>query len=109
MKNCPKCKRPMQMYYKLWCPICDIPVVETKPHINFIKCLDHIDSVYEKGFHRDNWKTFCEILEFRNDTSVTINPKYIIEEQEDHNECLVKFVKYMKLENYETIYLDVSW
>lgn len=107
--NCQKCNRKMEMYYKLWCPVCDIPSVEMEPHINFIQCLDHIDAVYEKGFYRNNWKTFCEILEFRNDVSVSINPKYIIEEQEDHHECLVNFIKYMKLEQYDKIYLDISW
>jgi hypothetical protein len=106
---CKTCGREMKMYYRLWCPVCDAPSISMEPHINFIQSLNHIDEVYENGFHRSNWKTFCDILEFRNDTSVSIQPKYIIEYEDDHDECLVKLVKYMKLENYEKVYLDVSW
>lgn len=107
--KCKTCGREMQMYYKLWCPVCDIPSVSMEPHINFIQSLDHIDAVYEKGFHRSNWKTFCEVLEFTNDISVTIYPKEIMDDTEEQFECFVKFVKYMKLENYEKVYLDISW
>ena len=107
--KCKTCGNEKQMYYKLWCPVCDIPSVSMEPHINFIQSLDHIDAVYEKGFHRSNWKTFCEVLEFRNHSSVTIYPKEIMDDAEEQFECIVKFVKYMKLENYEKVYLDISW
>lgn len=86
-----------------------IPLIETYPHIDLIQALTYIEKTYEKGFYDKCFDVMCDRLDIKNDTCVKILPKWIIECPQYEHECFVKFIKYMELENYEKVYLDVSW
>lgn len=54
---CPKCGKPLEMYYAPWCPRCDKPQEKTLKYLNLIQCLRYIEAQGNKGYYDRMWDT----------------------------------------------------
>src|SRR4051812_33533075 len=68
---CDNCDGVMDMYYKPWCPKCEVPKVELTPSINFIQVLKHLEAMGHKGIKDRVWKFYQH--ELRNDSSFSVH------------------------------------
>ena len=93
----------MDMYYRVWCPICEKPEVKTSPTLNFLQVVKHLEAKYpdrlvtwEQSWasrndpeplvsHKDAlWDLLCDRI--RNDVYVSLGFKSWYEEQDDPDE-----------------------
>jgi hypothetical protein len=72
-QKCPKCERPMEMYYTPWCPYCDKPERRTVTTLNMIQCLRHIEAITgDEGYKRRVWVWLCDLGVVHNDTATGV-------------------------------------
>lgn len=64
---CPTWGRPMEMYGKPWCPVCEKPELNGR-ELNLIQALKHIEAVGHPGFYDRMWNQLVEDYGFRNDS-----------------------------------------
>ena len=57
---CKKCNQPKEMYYKLFCPRCDKPQLETKSFYNLFRCMYHIEAIGYPGYKDRLWDKISE-------------------------------------------------
>jgi len=62
-KICTSCGRQKEMYYKLWCPICEKPIIESVEFYNLIKCLDHIEAIGHSGYKDRMWNYIMDYVQ----------------------------------------------
>jgi len=72
-KVCTSCGRDKQMYYGLWCPICEKPMPESTTFYNLLKCMYHIEALGHKGFKDKLWTEICYIHNVSNDIMIEIS------------------------------------
>ena len=68
--ECEKCGREMDMYYKLWCPVCDKPIIRHEPILNLIKCLRYLEAIGHVGIKDRVWNSIPD--EIMNDSYYTL-------------------------------------
>jgi hypothetical protein len=68
---CEKCNEPKDMYYKLWCPRCDKPQLETQEFFNFIRCVRHIEVIGNPGYKERVWNHIMDYVQ-GNDSMITL-------------------------------------
>lgn len=96
---CDSCDGAMDMYYKPWCPKCDVPKIEFHPSINFIQVLKHLEALGHKGIKDRVWKFYQH--ELRNDSSFSV---YFGSSDLTPDELTLK--EFLKV---DSIVFDVSW
>jgi len=72
-KICTSCGREKQMYYGLWCPICEKPLPESTTFYNLLKCMYHIEALGHIGFKDRLWKELCDSYNFHNDITIELS------------------------------------
>lgn len=68
---CEVCGSKKQMYYGVWCPVCDKPKAENG-RLNAIKCLRHLEAIGYAGIEDRLWREWCDMYGFHNDSFATI-------------------------------------
>ena len=126
-KNFCECGTPKQMYYKPWCPLCEKPEIETIPTLNWIQCCDHIEALtgdvttfdHEREpmmieGYKDRMKDLClDPDRWNNDTiqfwGFCSDDRENGDLTEQQIEDIDLFISTFGLEEYDHIYLDISW
>lgn len=75
--QCEHCGEDKQMYYSLWCPLCEKPQIKSCPTLNFLQAQYHVDrKVYgetdsniDPPGKRDVWMGLCDGGWIRNDST----------------------------------------
>jgi len=77
---CPVCNQPKRMYYLPWCPICEKPVVDMSPTLNFLQALYHLQAIGHTNAKKIIWDYFANRECFTNDSYFTYNFEYLEQE-----------------------------
>jgi hypothetical protein len=99
---CEKCNKPKQMYYKVFCPRCDKPQLETKSFYNLFKCMYHIEAIGSPGYKQRLWENLSDQIQ-GNDSFIQI-----YEEECDENEDIKLLFDTFDIKE-ESVSFYVSW
>lgn len=105
---CPKCNKPMDMYYRPWCPRCDKPQLEQLTALNFIQCLEHLEAIGHIGIQDRVWEFFKD--EISNDSYFQMffpaaDEKEDYEDQHYQDLMLIKNTWNLD----DSVLMEVSW
>lgn len=108
--DCKKCGRPLEMYYKPWCPVCDKPEKENLTCLNLIQCLNHIEATNHRPEYKDRmWKLLFD--DIHNDSYMRW--VYNMDEEWDFDEQTLEditlFNETFDIKPDDNIVLEVSW
>ena len=84
--NCEKCQKPMTMYYREYCPRCEVPKPKDEKIYNLLEWLTRLeatDKTFDKDRRRDFWHKFCDYNSFLNDTFIRIHRPDEVEDDYD--------------------------
>ena len=71
-KICTSCGRQKQMYYGLWCPICEKPLAESTTFYNLYRCMYHIEALGHPGYKDRLWNYVCDANNVANDVMIEL-------------------------------------
>lgn len=106
---CPKCQKPLEMYYRPICFHCERPKPKTVQQINLILSLEWLERHGYEGIKDRVWSDLFEYYHFTNDSSfsVTLGPGY---DYETGYQGVDEFHQALKeLYNNGTYLVEVSW
>lgn len=70
-KICTSCGRKKEMYYGLWCPICEKPLPESMDFYNLYRCMYHIEALGNPGYKDRMWRKIAADIQ-GNDSFIEI-------------------------------------
>ena len=106
---CRKCGKPLEMYYKPWCPHCEKPTLDSVPTLNLLQALRHLEAVGHDGIKDRFWRELIEYAPIKNDTYFTMVFPADADDawSEEHYNDLMTLKRVFELG--DSIVMEVSW
>lgn len=104
---CEKCGDEKEVYYDLWCPVCEKPELKPIQTLNLIQALRHVRAVSGLDYHnRDtkDWHWFCENCNFTNDSYVHWAPY-----DQELPPSFEKLVELFNIDREDGVIFHISW
>ena len=98
---CEKCGKPKIMYFRRYCPRCEIPEIKISYYMNLMECLYHIETTSHPGFKEEFWKYLISKYDFSNNTTIDIS-------SQANKPLIQKLFKKMEIKDTEMLF-EISW